>query len=97
MATKFDIPDASGRICSALSALGFEYYLEADNRGGKRASQYILVRRPKPAKIRVSDHRSNWVQKNMDRARTLLIDVGPWGVSVDEAIAKMALLVEPPQ
>lgn len=95
MATGFDIADNSGKVCAGLDSLGCQYYLEADNRGGKRASQYIIVRKPVAAKIRVSDHRSNWVERNAGRSKTVIVDVGPHGVTWQDAVKAIEELVNP--
>lgn len=85
----FDVIAASGEIASALSAMGCLYELEADNRGGKRASRYLCVRKPIAAKVRVANHRSNWVEQNAGRSRILMLDVGPHALSVADAIAQL--------
>lgn len=89
MATRknFDVEAVAGEIGSALFARGLVFEIEGDNRGGRAASRYLCVRKPFAAKIRVSNHRSNWVERNAQRSRLLMLDVGPHGITAAEAVA----------
>lgn len=91
-----DVEDATTALAGGLSDLGCVYDCEFDNRGGNR-SNYIFVRRPLPAKIRIADHPSQRMDKDKARAKMLMIDVsvGPrkFGVTWQEAIAQIALTI----
>ena len=84
---QFDVLATAGAIASACAAMGLTFEIEADNRHGKRASRYVCVRKPFAAKIRVADHRSNWIERNGARSRALMLDVGPHALSAADAIA----------
>jgi hypothetical protein len=85
--TKQEIADATARLCSVLTGLGFEYHFEADNRGGNK-SHYIYVRRPIYMEIRISDHPMNKIKR---RKR---FDIGPHGISLDQAIEQITELAK---
>lgn len=86
--TKQSIADDSEQLCGALSDMGCEFHWEADNRGGFN-SRYVFVRRPVAAKIRVSDHKSDRIERAKEKSRTLLLDVGPHGLSWQDAVAQI--------
>ena len=83
-----EIVGTTERLCGALSDLGCVYEVEFDNRGGKR-SRYIYVRKPVSVKIRVSDHRSDRMEKDKARSRQMVLDVGKHGLSWEEAVAQI--------
>ncbi len=89
------IKDVTTALCGALSDLGCVYDCELDNRGGNR-STYVRLRKPTPAKIRISDHRSSRIDKDKGRAKMLIIDVDVeargHGVSWQEAVAQIAAI-----
>lgn len=91
------VRDATTALCGALTDLGCVYECQFDNRGGNR-SDYIHVRRPLPAKIRISDHPSSRVDKDKVRAKILVIDVNvgarKFGVTWQEAVAQIAAVSE---
>lgn len=93
---RFDIGATAGEIGSALAEMGCVFEWEADNRGGY-TSRYIFVRQPVAAKIRVADHPPNkqWVRA-AERAKILMLDVQPRGLTADEAIAEIARLTPAP-
>jgi hypothetical protein len=94
--SKREVEDATTSIAGALTDLGCQYDCEFDNRGGNR-SNYIFVRKPVPAKIRIADHPSSRMDKDKGRAKVLVIDVnvGPrkFGVTWQEAVAQIAATV----
>lgn len=83
---KNEIQEMAAAVCGLLTELGCEYHFEADNRSSKR-SAYIYVRRPKYMEIRVSDHAAGRVRRHKQ------FDIGPHGISVDQAIADITALV----
>jgi hypothetical protein len=83
---RFDVVGAADEIGGWLSRMGYVFELEGDNRGGASASRYLCVRKPIAAKIRVSNHRSNWVKENAKRSRMLMLDVGPHAMTPEEAM-----------
>lgn len=74
----------TAKLCGALTDLGFEYHFEADNRSARK-SHYIYVRRPISMEIRLSDHAGR---------RAKRFDVGPHGMTVDQAIAELTQLAQ---
>lgn len=81
MGKKFAVRDAVGRLCRSLSALGCVYEIEGS------ASQYVYVRRPLPAKFRVSDHRPKLSRFLRDTGRALyFFDIGPHNLTVQQAV-----------
>lgn len=93
--SKREIEDATTSIAGGLTDLGCQYDCQFDNRGGNR-SNYLFVRKPVPAKIRISDHPSTRIDKDKGRAKMLTIDVsvGPrqFGVTWQEALAQIAAI-----
>ena len=78
------VEDLTGTVCGLLSKLGCEYHIEGDNRGGKTASRYVYVTKPRAMKIRVSQHKGAVHERQMRTSRTLMFDVGPHGLSIDD-------------
>lgn len=74
MAPRFLVRDTTTAICGALSDRDAVYDCQFDNRGGNR-SDYIFVRSPIAAKIRISDHRSDRVEKDKQRSKMPTFDV----------------------
>lgn len=68
--------DLSLQVAGFLSDVGCVYECQFDNRGGKRA-RYLFVRRPVAAKIRVSGHPSDRIEKDAGRSRVPVFDIGP--------------------
>jgi len=80
---KVEIQDMAAKLCGVLGDLGFEYDIQADNRGGHK-SFYIYARRPRYMEIRISDHPAG---KRGKHRKTF--DIGPHGVSLDHAISEI--------
>lgn len=85
-----EVKDVAASICGALSDGGYTYTFSADNRGGNR-SCYIFVTRPVSAKIRISDHPSDRADKEVNRSRTPVLDVGlgRHGITPEAAIQRL--------
>jgi hypothetical protein len=84
--------DLSLRVAGFLSDAGCMYDLQFDNRGGKRA-RYLFVRKPIAAKIRVSGHPSDRVEKDIERSRIPVFDIGPRRMSFDDFAASFNALL----
>lgn len=84
---KKDVAAMTGELCSALSRLGCEYDCSSSHQASLK-SHYIYVRRPKYFEIRVSDHSI----KKVKRRKTF--DVGPHGVSVEQAVSEITELLK---
>lgn len=84
--TKTEIREMATTLCGTLTDLGFEYHVEADNRGNRR-SHYIYVHRPIYMEIRVSDHRHG-------TGRRKRFDIGPHGLSLEQAIKEITELAQ---
>lgn len=84
---KNEVHEMTASVCSALTNLGCEYHFESDNRSQNR-SHYIYVRRPKYIEIRVSDHPINKVRRRKQ------FDIGPHGLSVEQAIGEITALIK---
>jgi hypothetical protein len=80
-----DVASISEKLCGALTDMGCAYDIEIDNRGGKR-SRYVHVRKPVSAKIRISDHKSDRIEKERGRSKMLVLDVGPHGMHWRDAV-----------
>lgn len=91
------VADLAAALCGSLSDRGFTYTFSTDNRGGNR-SCYIFITRPVSAKIRVSDHPSDRAEKDVQRSKSLVLDVGVGrhGITADAALAHLAALSPPP-
>lgn len=85
--------EASESLCRALGDRGFVFHWEADNRGGK-SSRYIFVRQPVPMKIRIADHTSDRIEKDKQRSRVKVLDVGPHAMTVEAALAEIVGLAK---
>lgn len=92
---RFDVGDLAGSVCRVLDDLGCAYHWEGDNRAGK-VSRYFFVRSPVSMKIRVSDHPSERIQKDIERSRHVVMDVGPHAMSLDEFAQQAAATVKAP-
>jgi hypothetical protein len=92
MALRILVRDTTTAICGALSDLGAVYDCQFDNRGGNR-SDYIFVRRPIAAKIRISDHRSGRVEKDMQRSKMATFDVRA-GTGWEQELAELFDLLQ---
>lgn len=79
---KSEVMDTAASLCGILTDLGCIYEFEADNRSQNK-SVYIYVRRPRYFQVRVSDH------PRKKHARKMMIDIGPHGLSLDEAIVQI--------
>lgn len=88
------IEDAHLALCGALSDMGCIYDISIDNRGGSR-SRYIYVRKPIAAKLRVSDHGSDRMEKDARHSKMPLFDIRTdgRGQTVAQAIAVFGLTV----
>ena len=75
--------DLSLKVAGFLSDAGCVYDLQFDNRGGARA-RYLFVRKPIACKIRVSGHPSNRMEKDIERSRVPVFDIGPRRMSFDD-------------
>lgn len=99
---KETVRDVVTALCGALSDLGCVYDCDFDNRGGQNKSCYVFVRKPLPAKLRVSDHRSSRIDKDKGRAKMLIIDIGVGArvknaITWQEAITQIAAMKTGPQ
>ena len=79
--TKQEVQDIVAKLCGALSDLGCIYEVTADNRSNRK-SQYIYIRKPTYAEIRVSDHPPVAKRKKQ-------FDVGPHGMTVEAVIDEL--------
>lgn len=75
--------DLSLQVAGFLSDYGCAYELHFDNRGGNRA-RYLFVHKPVSAKIRVSGHPSDRIEKDMAHSRIPIFDIGPLRMSFDQ-------------
>lgn len=70
------VDDAMTALCGGLSDLGCVFHTEAS---ASTRTNYVLVRKPIQAKIRVSDHPSHKFDKGAKRSRMLELDVSTSG------------------
>lgn len=90
--------EAVVQLCNLLDRLGCIYELRGDNRVQhlnsrqfpvrEHRSRYIYVSRPKYIEIRVSDHKQNKIR------RRKTFDVGPHGLSLEQAVGQIEALVK---
>lgn len=87
------VDELNARLCAALTKRGMTFEWEADGRGAK-VSHYFFVRKPLLLKIRISQHKSNRIEKEKNHSRISVLDIGPHAMSYAEALTEIDRLVD---